>query len=325
MTINFLFTSIVKCLIKFNGKALGNCYNYPLSFSAPFFETAIIEILPFNENKNFCNQSFLINNAGVLSCQSPLVQITKFCQNHYGIHFVPLEIFTKSCLKAVYQQNYAEKNLHHSATVFYDGAYSLVTECEHFMETYILPEIFDIEVLVVNIPSACFLLKGRHKKGIYIKIIDFDDDYCVIYDSFVKEVKAENNKLYITEGFDDHMGHCLEKVYFKENKKLKIEAEKKLYTKGKDINFVNKALIPYIFIESIKSCFFEEKEILLTEELQAADIDYFKTFFGDYTEIMQNPVTKRLCLIKKINGNYFEAADYNFEFENGKISNVYCE
>lgn len=322
MTITFLFTSDNMSLIKFNGKVLGKCHKHPLEFCVPHFETAIVEILPFNEDKNYCNQSFLINNEGTLSCLSPLVKITKFFENNYSVHFSPKELHDKSYLKAVYQQNYTHNNLHHSATIFYDGNYSLTVECEQYMETYTLPELTDITISVINIPKTCFLLKGNKKSRTYIKIIAFENDYFVPFDGYVKEINIKNNKLFITECFNDHMGHCLENTCILENNEFRILEEKKLYSKNKNLNQIPKEVIPYVFIESIKSSFLEDEKDLLTEELKKADINYFENYFGDFTDIVQNPITNRLCLIKKITDNYFEAIDYDFEFEKGKISNI---
>lgn len=321
MTMNFLFTSTVKSLIKFNGKTLGICHKTPLEFSAPYFMTAIIEILPFNTDKVYSNQSFLIDNSAELSCKSPLLKIIKFQKNYYSLCFSPKESFQKNCFKAVCQQNYAEKNLHHTATVYFDGAYSLVIECEQFMETYNLPFLNEISLDVITIPDACILLKGKQNLDTYILIIKALDDYFILYEGFVKEVKIENKKLNITEGFNDHMGHSLEKVCFVENGNLKIQSETKLYTKGRDVNLILNEIVPFVFIESVNS-FLEEEISLLSDDLKKVDINYFKSFFGEFDEVMQNPVTKLPCVIKKITGNYSEAVDYIFEFENGKISNI---
>ena len=324
MTINFLFTANIKSLIKFNGKILGVLNNNALKFCTPCFETAVIEILPFNTEKIFCNQSFLIDSSSSLNCKSNLIKITKFTANNYGIHFCLKDSFSKTCLKALCQQTYVEKNLHHTATVFFDGSYSLVIECEQFIETYDLPDITDVSLSIINIPVQCILLSGKHKNENYVKIIRASDDYHCIYDRFVKEIKTEENKLLITEGFDDHMGHALEKTCSVENDVLKVLDMKKLYTKAREPADIVFDIIPYVFIESIEN-FFEEEKIVLTEELQSTDQSYFKSFFGDFIDVMQNPVTKKPCTIKKITGNYFEAVDYNFEFENGKISNIFLD
>jgi len=312
------------CSVKFNGANIGICQNYPLASEVSDFKTCVIEVLPFNNFQNFCNTSFLFDSTGALECKSPRVKITKFFQNFYGVHFDCYPLPEREN-QIICQLDYSEKNMQHCATILYDGALRLNLESAQFVENYVLPSVIDVKLQQIQIPSRCLMLYGKKNSDTYLKLISFADDYKVLYDGFVKDFKISDSKLYLTEGFNDHMGHCLEKILSLSGSALKTESIKKLYTKGKSLENIPIEILPYVFLESVKSSFIEEEKALLSENLRSAGIQYFTSYFCEIYDIMQNPKTLKPCVIKKISENYFTAADYSFEFLENKICNIMQE
>lgn len=318
--ISFLFTSNVHCSIKLNEKNVGIIKDFPIFFETPDFDACTIEVLPFCDFQNYCNTSFSFDNTGVLECKSPRVKITKFFKNYYGVHFECLPLVQNES-RVISQLNYNEKNLQHCATVFYNGNLILNIESAQYVENFVLPNVIDISLQQISIPDKCLLLTAKKNSQVYLKLIGLMEDYTVFYDGLVKYFKLEDNKLFLTESFNDHLGHCEEKT-LSLSSNLKIESVKKFYTKNKDISNIPLEILPYVFLECVRSRFLSEEKEILSENLQSADEEYFASYFGEICNVIQNPKTHKPCVIKKVTENYFVALDYSFEYKNGKIYNI---
>jgi len=321
--INFLFTSNVQCLIRFDGKNVGIVKDFPAFFETPDFEICVMEVLPFNNFQNYCNTSFLFQNIGTLECLSSRVKIIKFFHNYYGVHFDCLPLVQNES-RIICQINYTEKDLAHCATVSYNGNLILNIESAQYVEYYVLPNVIDINLQQIAIPDKCLLLSARETSKIYLKLIALKDDYTVFYDGYVLDFKISDNKLIVTESLGSHLGHSLEKVLSLFDN-LKTEKVKKGYSKSKDLLDIPLEILPYVFLESVKNGFLKEETAILSENLYNVGEEYFITYFGEIYDVMQNPKTYKPCIIKKAADNCFLAEDFSFEFKNGKIYNVLKE
>ncbi len=250
-----------------------------------------------------------INQNNLRNC--PEYDIIKYPQDNIEIILKPFLITNNICPeKTTHKIDNSQKTLAISSDKA--STISLQNGNDYLYFTYPAPLNFFRGIEIDNICHIIF----QSKDYIYAQI---KNNKLSIYDDIKSATFDQNKFTAIIPYFDMAKSGKVVKINFS---KPYLFAEKDIYINNKPKLITNEKLIPYAFLESVKSKNYKLARHYISKNMQEKLTDnILSDFFGDILSICQDTYNDKICVIQQEN-DVFIAKDYSFEVKNGKINNI---
>ncbi len=280
--------------------------------SADFLEQKlIIKHYPISiESKSYIPSTIMLDPTKLKNCKN--YSVTTFPNNHTEIILHP---FTLPPSLVFSQESQKIENSTKTLYLYHSKTTTIAIRTESKFTFCDCEKLLSFKK-AVEIDNIMHLLFDCEENLFYIRISQGK----IIYKDFLQKATFSQNKLVgILPNFDmSGSGLAIEitfvKPYTCDQKSIYIEKQPKIVT---DLR-----LIPFAFVESIKAKNYKLARQYITKNMSSRlSDDILSGFFGNIINISHDIYNDKLAVITK-KEEIFVAKDYEFEFENGKISNI---
>lgn len=316
-------------IVRIDGQFAGESGKKALVISAKAQNSYYIEVVYLACSNMSLASAAVRLSTEQLSFECRFAEITKLSPDTYAVSFIPVRHADSGVFKPIQQLMFKQFGLDHTATLHSDGIYYVELECDDcIIKKHIDLPLSDVSIAAVSLNGhSTVCLQGQIFTGKnYALFLGFDgEDYRVLGEYRCAGYTVEGNNLTVTVPYGDMAQHS-DKIFFTYDGRQLSEAKREKLT-GKKLAKLSDRLIPYAFLEAVRSENAAEALALLSpESFGGAEFIQLQNYFGDFYDITQNyyggEYSDYVAIKVKLDASFYALKYYSFVIKNGLIDNI---